>query len=167
MSELFENDIDNLANEDLSALEDTEIPEESDSAAETYEYPALLFKLKLEYSCEGVYATVPEQLSIAPGDYVIIPTRYGKDYARVMGQISSPVGIKPSDIIVIERKATDTDIKKAEDLKERRFKRKRSDSFQNIPGKSSTAPVGHETYRNTLSSGRAESVILFQCRKAG
>lgn len=119
MSELFENDIDNLANEDLSALEDTEIPEESDSAAEIYEYPALLFKLKLEYSCEGVYATVPEQLSIVPGDYVIIPTRYGKDYARVMGQISSPVGIKPSDIIVIERKATDTDIKKAEDLKEK------------------------------------------------
>ena len=39
------------------------------------------------------------------GDYVVIPTKYGKDIAVVLGKAEKPVGIRPSDIIRIDRKA--------------------------------------------------------------
>ena len=97
MSDVFENDIDKLTNEDLAALEDdnVDIEEQQD---EDFVYPSPLFRLKLEYSSEGVYATVPDGMDLKFGDYVIIPTRYGKDLAKVMGKVVKPIGIRPSDI---------------------------------------------------------------------
>ncbi|MBR5867787.1 MAG: hypothetical protein IKZ04_07735 [Spirochaetaceae bacterium] len=115
MSGVFEHEID----EDLRALEDAENIEEIESSEEDFVFPENLFRLKLEYSCEGVYATVPEGISLAAGDFVIIPTRYGKDYAKVLGLTEHPVGIKPSDIIMVERKANDLDISRIKDLKEK------------------------------------------------
>lgn len=119
MGEVFENDIDDLTNEDLSALEDVEEQDDSNSCNEEFVYPDRMFRLKLEYSCEGIYATAPENLQLEPGDFVIIPTRYGKDYAKVLGQTHHPIGIKPSDIVAIERKATNVDMAKVADLKEK------------------------------------------------
>ena len=118
MGGVFENDIEKMTNEDLSALEDHDIQDEIDFP-EDYVYPDRLFKLKLEYSCEGIYATAPNNIELNSGYLVIIPTRYGKDYARVMGSVKQPVGIKPSDIIEIERKASDSDIEKTKELKEK------------------------------------------------
>ncbi len=115
MSDVFENDIDKLTKEDLEALEDdnAEVDIVQD---EDFVYPSPLFRLKLEYSSEGVYATVPEGMELKFGDYVIIPTRYGKDMAKVMGKVAKPVGIRPSDIVAVSRKAGPDDIKKASDL---------------------------------------------------
>ncbi|MCR4938672.1 MAG: hypothetical protein K5930_01025 [Treponemataceae bacterium] len=115
MSDVFENDIDKLTKEDLAALEDdnAEVDVVQD---EDFVYPSPLFRLKLEYSSEGVYATVPEGMDLKFGDYVIIPTRYGKDMAKVMGKVVKPVGIRPSDIIAVSRKAGPDDLKKASDL---------------------------------------------------
>lgn len=118
MRDYFENDIDRLAEDDFSDLEDHEA-HEVDVSPEDFVYPERLFRLKLEYSCEGLYATAPEGMELCGGDYVIIPTKYGKDYARVMGPVSQPVGIKPSDIIAIDRKANDEDMAKAETLREK------------------------------------------------
>ena len=118
MRDYFENDIDGLGEDDFSDLEDLEVPE-VEVAHEDFVYPERLFRLKLEYSCEGLYAIAPEGMELCGGDYVIIPTKYGRDYARVMGPVSRPVGIKPSDIIAIDRKASDEDMAKAEDLKEK------------------------------------------------
>ena len=115
MSDVFENDIDKLTNEDLAALEDdnVDIEEQQD---EDFVYPSPLFRLKLEYSSEGVYATVPEGMDLKFGDYVIIPTRYGKDLAKVMGKVVKPIGIRPSDIITVGRKAGPEDLKRASEL---------------------------------------------------
>ena len=122
MSDYFESDIDRMSEDDLSALEDQDSQEGrngDDSAPQGFVYPKNLFRLKLEYSCEGVYATAPEGMVLRGGDYVIIPTKYGKDYARVMGPVSRPVGIKPADIIAIDRKADEADMEKAASLKEK------------------------------------------------
>lgn len=114
MREVFENDIDQI---DISELEDDIIIEEENTI---FEYPDPLYKLKLEYSSEGVYATTNNKsLELNPGDSVIIPTRYGKDLALVMGKVAVPIGIKQGDIVFIERKASKDDLKRAEELKQK------------------------------------------------
>ena len=118
MSDIFENDID--SENDLTGLEDSEDIDLSESQ-ENYVYNFPLYRLKLEYSCEGIYANVDDDsdLEFNAGDYAIVPTRYGKDLARVLGKINCPIGIKPEDVVIIDRKATDSDLKKAEELKQK------------------------------------------------
>ncbi len=113
MSDIFESDIDDL-NENLSSLEDNE---ERVEITETLEINFTLYHIKLEYSCETLYAKTNNNLILQPGDYVITPTRYGKDMALVLGESKKPIGIKQSDIVTVERKATEEDLKKLEDLK--------------------------------------------------
>ena len=114
MSEVFDNDIDQI---DISELEDDIVVEEENVV---FEYPDPLYKLKLEYSSEGVYATTTNtNLELNPGDSVIIPTRYGKDLALVMGKVTVPIGIKQGDIVYVERKASKEDLKRAEELKQK------------------------------------------------
>ncbi len=115
MSDIFESDIDNEA-ENLSSLEDSD-SEVSESENLVIDGP--LYHLKLGYSCETLYAKVPEKMNLKSGDYVITPTRYGKDMALVLGQAKKPMGIKQSDIVMIDRKATDADIKRLEELKQK------------------------------------------------
>ncbi|WP_407434370.1 stage 0 sporulation family protein [Treponema sp.] len=123
MSDIFENDID--SDNDLSGLEDNDTSYES-SSAEHYVFNEPLYRLKLEYSCEGLYANVDnDSLVLNPGDKVIVPTRYGKDLAIVLGKATTPVGIKPDDVVIIDRKATKEDLKKAEN-----FKQKEVDAFK-------------------------------------
>lgn len=112
MSDIFEKDIEEN-DEDLRSLED--------ETQETYEdesfvFPSPLYKLKLEYSSEAVYASAPSKMKIKPGDYVLIPTRYGSDLARNLGEATHPVGIKPSELIEIEKIATEKDLAHAEEL---------------------------------------------------
>ena len=120
MSDIFGSDIYNQA-ENLSSLEDNDI-----SVIETenivFDYP--LYQIKLEYSSETLYANLPENLTVKAGDYVITPTRYGKDMALVLGEVKKPIGIKQSDIVKIDRKATEEDLKKREELK-----KKEADAF--------------------------------------
>ena len=114
MSDIFESDIDDEG-VNLQSLEDNSQYEESENLV--VDYP--LFHLKLEYSSETLYAKVPDKLTINPGDYVITPTRYGKDMALVLGESKKPVGIKQSDIVTIDRKANENDLKKREELKQK------------------------------------------------
>ncbi|MBO4731424.1 MAG: hypothetical protein J5597_01270, partial [Spirochaetaceae bacterium] len=87
-----------------------------DISAEKFVFPDVLYKTKLEYSSEGVYVTVPNGMVLKDTDFVIIQTRYGKDLARVLGKAEQPVGIRPEDVVMIERKATEADLEKAKDL---------------------------------------------------
>jgi cell fate regulator YaaT (PSP1 superfamily) len=119
MSEVFENDIDNLEGEDLAALEDGVVQDDSSGAIEEFVYPDVLFKLKLEYSSEGIYATIPAGIEVSTGDCVIIQTRYGRDLARVMGRSFHPVGIRQADIVMVDRKATPEDLRRSEELKQK------------------------------------------------
>lgn len=115
MSDIFENEYEEQ--EDISTLEDDYQHSESN---EEFIYPENLFFAKLEYSSEGVYITTdetPEELN--GGDKVIIQTRYGKDLAFVMGRIKASVGVKPSEIVTIERKATEDDLVRYSELAEK------------------------------------------------
>ena len=113
MSDIFEKDIDE---ENLAALEDSDISEES---LEGVVFDEPLFYLKLAYSCESIYATNDKNIKIETNDYVIVPTRYGKDMAKVLGLSEKPIGIKQSDVVAIERKATEEDLAKAEENKQK------------------------------------------------
>ena len=115
MSDIFEKDIDD-ENIDLTKLEDND-GRTTDEVDENFVYPDPLYLTKLEYSSEGVYCSVPKNFAkLNQGDAVIIPTRYGKDMAMVMGKVNHPVGLKPSDIVMVERKANQDDFKKYQEL---------------------------------------------------
>lgn len=115
MSDIFEKDID-TESEDLSSLEDNY---ESDSEeSKSFVFPSNLYKVKLVYSFEGIYVTPPEGKKLNAGESVIVPTRYGLDLALVMGESKVPVGIKPSDVVQVERIATEEDLEKAEKYKQ-------------------------------------------------
>lgn len=115
MSDIFEKDID-TESEDLSSLEDNY---ESDSEeSKSFVFPSNLYKVKLVYSFEGIYVTPPEGKKLNAGESVIVPTRYGLDLALVMGESKVPIGIKPSDVVQIERVATEDDLEKAEKYKQ-------------------------------------------------
>lgn len=114
MSDIFEQDI-NYENEDISQLEDNEY-RKNDSDEEII-YPENLYSTKLEYSCEIVYAVLPKNIKeLKSGDHVVIPTRYGKDLASVLGKVNHPVAIKKGDLITIERKTSEKDLNKAAEL---------------------------------------------------
>ncbi|MCR5080719.1 MAG: hypothetical protein K6B17_05190 [Treponema sp.] len=102
-------------NEDLSSLEDDYGSTEDSSK---FVFPDNLYKVKLSYSFEGLYATLSPGMTAEAGDKVIVPTRYGLDLGICMGKVNTPVGIKPSDVIEISRKATKEDLEKAESLVE-------------------------------------------------
>ena len=112
MSDIFESDIDD-ENENLQSLEDNDT-----SVVETenlvIDFP--LYHIKLEYSSETLYAKTQNNLKLNAGDYVITPTRDGKDMGKVLGESKKPIGIKQSDIVTVDRKATDEDMKKREEL---------------------------------------------------
>jgi cell fate regulator YaaT (PSP1 superfamily) len=112
--DVFEADIEDLSREDLAALEDSEGTE---NAAQTIVYTEPLYRLKLEYSVESLYATSPDGIELAANDFVVIPTRYGLDIATVRGLTTKPVGVPESSIVTIERKATDAEIKRLATLK--------------------------------------------------
>ncbi|MBQ9238505.1 MAG: hypothetical protein IJ191_04210 [Treponema sp.] len=103
MSDLFENDIDDEA---FLATDDEEEPS-------SYESDKPLYHLKLEYSKESLYARTDSDDVLPEGTYVIVPTRYGKDIALIIGCTKHPIGAKPTDIISIDRVATKDDLKRA------------------------------------------------------
>ena len=115
MSDIFESDI-NEENENLSALEDTD---QNVIETENLVIDFTLYHLKLEYSSETLYAKTNNNLTLKAGEYVIVPTRYGKDMALVLGESKKPIGIKQSDIVVVERKASKEDLQKREELKKK------------------------------------------------
>lgn len=115
MSDIFETDIDD-STDSLDSLEDNE---GGSSEGEDIVVDSPLYHLKLRYSCETLYAKVSDKLKLSSGDYVICPTRYGKDMAFVLGVTKKPMGIKKNDIVAVERKATDDDLKKLREIEQR------------------------------------------------
>ncbi|OJF76453.1 MAG: hypothetical protein BKP49_07080 [Treponema sp. CETP13] len=116
MSDVFEEE-EILDDSELQKIEDEEKTEEKTDS--TFVCPEHLYKLKLEYSSEGIYAVPNESLVLKPGDYVIVPTRYGRDLAVVLGKSEHLVEIKEDDIVTVIRHATKTDLEKSEEYKEK------------------------------------------------
>lgn len=114
MSSEFGEDI---HQEDLSSLEDPQV-EAQEATPGSFVYPEPLYHLKLEYSSESLYATAATD-DLAQGDHVLVPTRYGKDIAYVMGKVRVPIGIRPDDVVAIDRKAEEKDLAHMRDLREK------------------------------------------------
>jgi cell fate regulator YaaT (PSP1 superfamily) len=108
---------DDIHPEDLASLEDPQ-GDHPELITGNFVFPEPLWHLRLDYSSESLYAT-HESLDLVKGDYVMVPTRYGRDLAYVMGKVRVPIGIRPDDVVVIERKATEHDLSHAADLKEK------------------------------------------------
>jgi cell fate regulator YaaT (PSP1 superfamily) len=121
MGDIFENDIDN-ENENLAALEDSAYETEDNNDGFTFDKP--LYHLKLMYSCESVYAASSNIGALNAGESVIVPTRYGKDLAVVLGQTKNPIGVKTSEIVEVDRRASKDDLERVETLK-----KKEADAF--------------------------------------
>ncbi|MDR2897462.1 MAG: hypothetical protein LBU99_01515 [Spirochaetaceae bacterium] len=115
MSNIYGKDLDSDIDEDLLALEDPQFDNADD---EVITIPQPLFRLKLEYSCEGLFATHDSE-EFRGGEYVIISTRYGRDLALVMGKTNCCTGVRASDIVTIERRATESDLEKAAELRKK------------------------------------------------
>lgn len=108
---------DDIHGDDLAGLEDPQ-NDTIEVIPGNFVFPDPLFHLKLEYSSESLYATHPS-LELSGGDYVMLTTRYGKDIALVMGKVRIPIGIRPEDVVTIERKADKDDLAKAADFREK------------------------------------------------
>ena len=116
MSDIFEQDIAE-SEEDIAKLEDADFKAYESEESEHFVYPKILYLSRLEYSSEGVYVTVPEKFEeLKRDDHVIIQTRYGKDMARILGRAKHPIGLKPADIVKVERKATNADFQKSKEI---------------------------------------------------
>ncbi|ULQ58693.1 hypothetical protein K7I13_08995 [Brucepastera parasyntrophica] len=111
-----DDDLENL--EELEQLEDLEAEAAEPLPSGNFVFPEPLYYLKLDYSSEGLYAT-HNTLEIAKGDHVFVQTRYGKDIACVMGKARAPIGIRPDDVITIERKATEQDLSRVKENREK------------------------------------------------
>ena len=105
-----------LSDEDISALEDNPSEEMEISSVITGEgldviYPdAPVYRLRLLCSNETFLAVWPKE-ALEPGGMVLVPTRYGRDLAQIMGTIqkhNQPL----SEIAWIERPATSEDLEK-------------------------------------------------------
>lgn len=116
MSDIYNTKFDDES-VDLSKLEDANSSKTSEEQYKNFVYPNPLYLARFEYSSEGVYCSVPKNFpQLKNGDGVIIPTRYGKDMAIVLGKSKHPVGLKPGEIVTVERKATEADFKKYAEL---------------------------------------------------
>ena len=114
------NDYDNsLDEEDISALEDK--PDEKKLDADVIVQPGIallepdtpVYRLRLSYSNETFLAAYRGE-SLKAGDKVLVPTRYGKDLAQIIGQSHC----LSAEIAVIERPASQEDLARAKRDKE-------------------------------------------------
>jgi len=103
-----------MEDEDISLLEDK--PEEREtsvivSKGDAMAYDSPIYRLRLSYSHE-TFLAIYRGDALAAGSTVVVPTRYGKDLAQVIGPVRCKRGA--SDIACIERPATKGDLDKAE-----------------------------------------------------
>ncbi len=108
---------DEIHPDDLAILEDPQHEMQPEHTG-GYVFPEPLYHLKLEYSSESLYAT-HDSLVPPPGSHVLVPTRYGRDIALVMGAVRVPLGIRPEDVVVIDRMADEADMVRAAEFREK------------------------------------------------
>ncbi|MDR3334506.1 MAG: hypothetical protein LBT13_06425 [Treponema sp.] len=112
-----------MDDEDISALEDTPAEHELEHTVVIVEsgegLKALtpdtpVYRLRLLYSHETFLAAYPGEV-LNPGNMVLVPTRYGRDLAQIIGVIRIHGALPLLEITRIERSATLEDLKKSAD----------------------------------------------------
>ncbi|MBN1797848.1 MAG: hypothetical protein JW822_04700 [Spirochaetales bacterium] len=71
-----------------------------------------LFRIKVAHSNETILCVCEEELEVHCGDFVIIPTKYGKDLGRVQGRIVNSVPSENQEIYTVNRLADENDLAK-------------------------------------------------------
>jgi cell fate regulator YaaT (PSP1 superfamily) len=108
--------------EDISALEDNPADQEMEGAGvitgqgasiESIAPDTPIYRLRLFYSHE-TFLAVYKGDPLAPGGMVLVPTRYGRDLAQVIGRVSGNNVPGISEIAWIERPATKEDLEKSD-----------------------------------------------------
>jgi cell fate regulator YaaT (PSP1 superfamily) len=111
------DEYENIDEEDISALEDSPLTGEPDvitgigAGIESIAPDTPIYRLRLFYSHETFPAVYRED-NLSPHSMVIVPTRYGKDLAQVIGPVRGKAP-SVSEIAWIERPATPEDMEKA------------------------------------------------------
>ena len=89
--------------EDIESLEDKDqSPVKMSSNPNDFPHP--LYELNLDYSKESFYATADKHQEFKTGDFVLVPTRYGNDAARLGGLVKTPINADPDEVVKIIRK---------------------------------------------------------------
>lgn len=105
--------------EDISTLEDPDFRQIPKGSINPKNFSLPLYLLNLDYSQESILALLPEDVKTKRGDFVVVPTKYGIDLARVCGEITSIIQAEPEDIVTIIRAATAHDLKNKEENQKR------------------------------------------------
>jgi len=109
------NEYDNIDEDDISALEDDgreqAVITGSAAGVESIAPDTPIYRLRLLYSQETFLAVYRED-SLTPQTMVIVPTRYGRDLAQVIGSVRGKLP-PVSEIAWIVRKASQEDIDKS------------------------------------------------------
>ena len=107
------NEINDIVDEDIAALEDKPDEEPLDNiivqaAAAELEPDTPVYRLRLSYSNETFLAAWKGEV-LEPGAKVLVPTHYGRDLAQVVGRVHCPA----AEVARIERLASADDQYKA------------------------------------------------------
>ncbi|GAB1482505.1 regulatory iron-sulfur-containing complex subunit RicT [Treponema sp.] len=119
-----------IVESDIAALEDSPLPdsesmiEAADSTHSPFSPDTPLYRLRLAYSNETFLAAF-EGEKLANDALVVVPTRYGRDLAQVIGPVRNTPYINPAEISRVERTASEADYERsASDMK------KEAEAFQ-------------------------------------
>ena len=114
------NEYENIEEDDISSLEDDrsdakfqahDIITGADAGIESIAPDTPIYRLRLLYSQETFLAVYREE-NLSPQSMVIVPTRYGRDLAQVIGSVSGKLP-HVSEIAWIVRPATAEDLEKS------------------------------------------------------
>lgn len=78
-----------------------------------------LVLVKIVHCSETELCSVPEKTTLCEGDYVIVPTKYGKDLGKVLGAVSNENKRAWSDVKKIVRATNEEDLKRYESNRKR------------------------------------------------
>lgn len=70
-----------------------------------------IYKVKIIHSSATEYCYTDENVKVVKNDYVIVPTKYGKDLGKILGIVTNLLEIGSSDIVKIDRVADESDQK--------------------------------------------------------
>lgn len=95
-----------MSDEDLRHLEDEHV-DQPEEKSRRFDSAAPLYRIKADPYNETYYATFDSPLE--PGTHVIAPTRYGKDFCQVLGQVTHPAFVRADEVIKVDRLADKAD----------------------------------------------------------
>ena len=95
---------------------------DSGPRAEFQTVPENLWRARVVPTHDFEYCAPADSMDLERGSFVIITTRYGKDVARIIGPATDREGVEAEDVRLIDRIASDDDLKHREDLEEKEEK---------------------------------------------